>query len=151
MGQKTEYSLVQDKKGAIWDLLLYIPTITVLILIASQLWYSGNQTFTYLLVFMTTVVFFIAFNRIGKTRLMVLPSAPIAFSVSKKGVNLTLKSGKTIDLVKDLRFFADVAGKSIGLVGVDLSGSKHQFVFHKGQFSDTTDFDGSKAQLRMFK
>ena len=151
MGQKTEYSLVQDKKGAIWDLLLYVPTIAVLILIATQLWFSGNQTFTYLLVFMTTIVFFIAFNRIAKTRLMVLPTAPIAFAVSKKGVILTLKNGTKIDLVKDLRFFADVAGKSIALVGVDLGGAKHQFVFHKGQFSDHTDFDGSKAQLKMFK
>jgi len=151
MGQKTKYDLVQDKRGAVWDLLLYVPTLAVLILIASQLWFSGNQGFTYLLVFMTSIIFFIAFNRIAKTRLMILPSAPVAFSVSKKGVNLTLKSGKSIDLVKDLRFFADLAGKSIGLTGVDLAGSKHQFVFHKGQFSDATDFDGSKAQLRMFK
>lgn len=151
MVQKTEYNLIQDKKGAIWDLILYVPTIGVLMLISSQLWYSGNQTFSYMLVFMTTIVFFIAFNRIAKTRLMFLPSAPIAFSVSKKGVNLTLKSGATIDLVKDLRFFADMAGKSIALVGVDLSGSKHQFVFHKGQFSDAADFDGSKAQLKIFK
>jgi len=151
MGQKTEYTLVQDKRGALWDLVLYIPTLAILVLIAFQLWYSGNQNFTYLLVFMASIIFFIAFNRIAKTRLMVLPSSPVAFSVSKKGVSLRLKNGNTVSLVKDLRFFADLAGKSIGLVGVDLGGSKHQFVFHKGQFSDATDFDGSKAQLRMFK
>jgi len=151
MGKKTEYNLVQDKKGAMWDLVLYIPVMIFLIILASKLWFSGNQGFTYLIVFMTTFIFFIAFNRIAKTRLMVLPTAPVAFSVSKKGVTLTLKNGNTIDLVKDLRFFADMAGKSMGLVGVDLAGSKHQFVFHKGQFSDTVEFDGSKAQLRMFK
>lgn len=151
MSKETEYRLVQDKQGAVWDLLLYIPTLAVMLLIAFQLWYSGNQEFTYLLVFMSSIVFFIAFNRIAKTRLMFLPSAPIAFTVSKKGVNLTLKSGTEVSLVKDLRFFADLAGKSIGLVGVDLSGAKHQFVFHRGQFPDAVAFDGSKAQLRMFK
>lgn len=151
MAQETEYQLVQDKRGAIWDLLLYIPTLGVMILIAFQLWFSGNKELTYLLIFMTTIVFFIAFNRIAKTRLMYLPSAPVAFSVSKKGVSLRLKNGTVVSLVKDLRFFADLAGKSIGLVGVDLGGAKHQFVFHRGQFDDDVKFDRSKAQLKMFK
>ena len=151
MGQKTEYSLVQDRKGAIWDLVLYVPTLIVLALVASRLWYGGNQSFTYLLVFMISIIFFIAFNRIAKTRLMILPSSPVAFSVSKKGVSLTLKNGETVELVKGLRFFADIAGKSIGLSGVDLGGTKRQYVFHKGQFSNFSDFDRSKAQLQIFK
>jgi len=151
MPKKTKYDLIQDKKGAVWDLLLYIPTIIVLIIIATQLWYNGNQGFTYVVVFLTSIIFFIAFNRIAKTRLMILPTAPVAFSVSKKGVSLDLKNGDSIELVKDLQFFSDMAGKSIGLVGVDLSGVKKQFVFHKGQFNDPSDFDGSKAQLKIFK
>lgn len=151
MAQETEYRLAQDKRGAIWDLFLYVPTLAVMVLIASQLWFGGNKELTYLLIFMTTIVFFIAFNRIAKTRLMLLPSAPIAFSVSKKGVGVTLKNGGVVSLVKDLRFFADLAGKSIGLVGVDLGGAKHQFVFHRGQFGDDVNFDRSKAQLKMFK
>jgi len=151
MGKKTEYNLVQDKKGAMWDLVLYVPVLVFLVIMASKLYYGGNEWFTYLIIFMATFIFLIAFNRIAKTRLMFLPSAPVAFSVSKKGVSLTLKNGNKVDLVKDLRFFADMAGKSMGLVGVDLAGSKHQFVFHKGQFSNDVDFDGSKAQLRMFK
>lgn len=151
MAQKSDYQLIQDKKGMMWDLILYVPTVAVLILVATQLWYNGNQQLTYLVVFATTFVFLIAFNRIAKTRLMLLPTAPVAFSVSKKGVTLTLKNGNVVELVKDLRFFSDYAGKSFGLTGIDLAGAKQQFVFHKGQFADANEFDGSKAQLRVFK
>lgn len=151
MAKETEYNLQQDKNGMLWDLVLYIPTLIALGLVASKLWFAGNEGFSYLLVFLTTFIFLIAFNRIAKTRLMLLPSAPVKFSVSKKGVSLTLKSGNVIELVKDVRFFTDMAGKSFGLSGVDLSGGKRQFVFHKGQFGSSADFDGSKAQLRVFK
>lgn len=151
MAKETEYTLHQDRKGMMWDLLLYIPTLIALVLVASKLWYGGNERFSYILVFLTTFIFLIAFNRIAKSRMMLLPSAPVKFSVSKKGVTLTLKSGNVIELVKDVRFFTDMAGKSFGLTGIDLSGSKQQFVFHKGQFASQTEFDGSKAQLRIFK
>lgn len=151
MSKETEYVLQQDKKGVMWDLLLYIPTIIALIVVTSKLWYGGNEGFSYLLVFLTTFICLIAFNRIAKTRLMLIPSSPIKFSVSKKGVALTLKNGNVIELVKDVRFFTDMAGKSFGLSGFDLTGSKQQFVFHKGQFISDTEFDGSKAQLRAFK
>ena len=82
---------------------------------------------------------------------MILPSAPVAFSVSKKGVSITQRNGDRISLVKDVRFFSDFAGKSIGLAGVDLNGNKQQYVFHRGQFSSDSQFDSSKAQLRIFK
>ena len=151
MSKKSEYTLMKDKKGVLWDLLLYIPTLLILIMIASKLWFDGNQGFTYLLVFLTTIIFLIGFDRIAKTRLMILPTAPVSFAVSKKGVIITLRNGNTIELVKDLRFFTDFAGRSFGLTGVDLSGAKKQYVFHKGQFSDPSEFEGSKAQLRAFK
>lgn len=151
MSKETEFDLQKDKQGVIWDLVLYIPTLIALIIIASKLWYSGNQSFSYMLVFLTTFIFLIAFNRIFKTRLMLLPSAPVKFAVSRKGVVLTLKNNNVIELIKDVRFFTDTVGKSFGLTGVDLTGKKQQFVFHKGQFLSQTDFDASKAQLRAFK
>ncbi|MDH5728493.1 MAG: hypothetical protein OEZ58_05860 [Gammaproteobacteria bacterium] len=149
--KSSEYLIVQDKKGMVWDLILYIPTLIILALVASQLWYSGNQSFTYLLIFLTTFIFLIAFNRIFKTRLMLLASAPVKLVVSKKAVHLNLKNGDAIDLVKDVRFFADFAGKSFGLVGLDMSGKRKQFVFHKGQFESQSAFDTIKSELRIFK
>lgn len=151
MAKETEYALQQDKKGMMWDLLLYVPTIIALGLVASKLWFDGNEALTYVLVFATTFIFLIAFNRIVKTRLMLIPSSPVKLAVSKKGVTLTLKSGNVVELVKDVRFFTDFAGKSFGLTGLDLSGSKQQYVFHKGQFASDSDFDGTKAHLRVFK
>jgi hypothetical protein len=151
MAKTTEFTLAQDKKGVVWDLLLYIPTLIVLILIASQLWYNDNENFTYLLVFLTTIIFLIGFDRIAKTRLMILPNAPVGLSVSKQSVTVQLKSGNTIELVKDVRFFTDFAGKSFGLTGIDLTGTKKQFVFHKGQFALLDDFENAKSLLRGFK
>ncbi|MDH3325235.1 MAG: hypothetical protein OEM38_00795 [Gammaproteobacteria bacterium] len=151
MASQYDFNLVEDKKGLVWDLVLYVPTIIALIILASKYWYSGDENLAYILVFLTTFIFLIAFNRIFKTRLMMLPSSPVSFSVSKKGVVVDLKSGASVDLVKDVRFFTDMAGKSFGLAGIDLEGAKKQFVFHKGQFIDEQQFDGSKAQLRAFK
>jgi len=151
MAQNVEYELIQDKKGVMWDLMLYIPTLIALSIVASKLWFNGDEGIVYLLVFLITFVFFIAFNRIAKTRLMLLPSAPISFSVSKKRISVTQRNGNTIDLVKDVRFFTDFAGKSFGLTGVDLGGNKQQYVFHKGQFASESEFNDSKAQLRIFK
>ena len=151
MAAKNEFILNEDRKGMIWDLALYIPTLIALLVLASKYWYSGDENITYLLVFLTTFIFLIAFNRIFKTRLMMLPTSPVSFSVSKKGVTIGLKNGDHIELVKDVRFFSDMAGKSFGLSGVDLVGTKKQFVFHKGQFADEKQFDSSKARLRAFK
>jgi len=151
MAKTTEFTLAQDKKGVVWDLLLYIPTLVALIAIASQLWYSGNQGFTYLLIFLTTIIALIGFDRIAKTRLMILPKAPIGLAVSRQSVSIQLRNGSNIELVKNVRFFTDYAGKSFGLSGVDLSGAKKQFVFHKGQFALDDDFEGAKSLLRGFK
>lgn len=145
------FNLQEDRRGLIWDLVLYVPTIIALSILAFKYWYSGDENFSYLLVFLTTFICLIAFNRIFKTRLMILPSSPISFSVSKKSVEIGLKSGSSVELVKDVRFFTDVAGKSFGLTGIDMEGAKKQFVFHKGQFIDEMQFDGSKAVLRAFK
>ncbi len=151
MSKSSRFEFVQDKKGVKWDLLLYIPTLVALVSIAAQFWFNGEQNITYLLVFMTTMIFLIAFNRIAKTRLMILPSSAIALDVSHKSVRLELRNGEAIDMVKDVRFFSDTAGKSIGLSGLDGEGKKQQQVFHKGQFSSESSFSEAKALLRVFR
>lgn len=151
MSKSTRFELVQDIKGVKWDLLLYIPTLIALVSIASQFWFNGEQNITYLLVFMTTMIFLIAFNRIAKTRLMILPSSAIALDVSNKAVRLELKSGEFIEMIKGVRFFSDTAGKSIGLSGLDGEGKKQQQVFHKGQFVNEEVFSEAKALLRVFR
>jgi hypothetical protein len=145
------FNLCQDKKGMYWDLALYIPTVIALISVAFQMWYAGNESFTYLLMFATTFIFLIGFNRIAKTRMMLLASAPVSFVVSKQGVTLTTKSGDEIALATNVRFFSDVAGKSIALSGLDLLGKRQQCVFHRGQFESQSVFEEAKASLRMFK
>ena len=145
------FTFVPDKRGMWWDLALYVPTIVALLSVASQFWYSGNQGFTYLLIFLTTFIALIGFNRVFKTRLMVLPKSPVALCVSKKNVKVSLKNNDELDLAQEIRFFSDMAGKSFGLTGLDLSGKRQQFVFHKGQFANPADFDAVKASLRVFK
>lgn len=147
----SRFELVQDSKGVLWDLVLYIPTFTILLYYASVLWYGNNQPLTYVLVFASTLIFLIAFNRIAKSRLMLLASSAIAFAVSKKGVKLELKSGDSVDLVKDVRFFSDMAGRSFAVSGVDASGKTQKFVFHLGQFPSASSFENAKALLRVFK
>jgi hypothetical protein len=151
MATTSRFELIQDKKGAAWDLALYVPTIIALISVASKLWYSDNQNFTYLLVFLTTLIALIGFNRIAKSRLMIVGSSPIALDVGRHSVNIELRSGSRTELVKEVRFFSDFAGKSFGLTGIDLAGKKASFVFHKGQFASDGAFNDVKALLRVFK
>jgi len=146
----SRYDLVQDKKGACWDLVLYIPTIVFLIMVGTKLWYSGDQNLTYMIAFSTTIITLIGFNRIMKTRLMLLPKAPVALEISKKQVTLELRNGEKSELVKDVKFFSDLAGKSFGLTGCDLAGKRQQYVFHKLQFGTAERFSDAKAVLRAF-
>ena len=149
MAKKIHYELVPDKRGLVWDLLLYIPTVTALALISVNLWYSPNQTWAYLLVFLASFFFVAGLNRV-LGRMLLLPTAPVALSVEKNGVQLTLRNGSQVDLVKDVRFFSDYAGKSFGLTGMDLSGKKRQFVFHRGQFPDESAYKATSDSLRVF-
>lgn len=151
MAEMFRFPLAQDKKGVLWDLVLYIPTFIFLLLYAFKLWSSGNSGFTYVLIFASTLILLMAINRIFKTRLMLFSSSPVALNVSKKGVSLELKNQDSVDLVKDVRFFADFAGKSFGISGLDLSGRTQKFVFHRGQFPDDSMYNDAKARLRIFK
>jgi len=134
-----------------WDLLLYVPTVLALGSFGLKLWYGGQQSWGYLLFFMACFFFIAGANRILGGRLMVLPNAPVSMDVSKKRVLLQLRNGNKIELVKDLRFFSDYAGKSFGLTGLDLSGRKRQYVFHRGQFGGETGFNDLKSILSVYR
>ena len=144
------YSLVRDRRGVIWDALLYIPTVVALFLIALYLWYGPNHTWSYLLVFLGSFFFFVGMNRV-LSRMMVLPSSPIAIEIDKQGVYLNLRDEQRVSLVKDVRFYPDFSGKSFGLSGMDLAGKRHQYVFHKGQYPTLAQFDEIKSQLNVFR
>lgn len=145
------FDLQPDKQGMIWDLLLYIPTVFFLLMLAFKLWYTSYQTLTYVLLFSSTFFTLYAGNRILKTRLMTLPTAPVSIELMKDRVRLGLRSGATVDLVKDVRFYPDFAGKSFALVGHDLSDKVQKHVFHRGQFSDESMFKDARSHLDVYR
>ncbi len=151
MSKVDSYRLAPDKRGAIWDALLYIPVVLLLASYAVKTWYSGDQTFAYILVFLASFIFLIGANRILGTRLMLLPASPRGLELAKKSVVVTVKGGGRVELVKGLRYYPDYAGKSFGLVGMDLSGKKRQYVFHRGQFERENDFKDLRSQLSVHK
>ena len=144
------FDLSQDRKGMMWDLLLYIPTVVALLSVAAQFWYSDNSNLAYLLVFLASFFCIAGANRILKTRLMILPSAPVAIEVEKAFARLVLRNGKSVELVKELKFYSDYAGRTFGLTGLDNSGQRLQFVFHKGQFLSQQDYQTIQDKLRKF-
>ncbi len=151
MAKEASYRLIQDKKGMLWDALLYIPTVIALFSIGLKLWFSPNQTWAYVLFFMASFFFLIGANRILSSRLMLLPSAPVALDVSQQQVSIELHSGERITLVKDVRYYPDYAGKSFGLSGMDVSGKRRQFVFHRGQFAAPSQFEDLRSLLSVYK
>lgn len=144
----TQFELVRDRKGMIWDLLLYIPTVIALGSIATSFWYSDAHNMGYLFFFLTCFFFMVGFNRVLKTRLMLLPSAPISLKTGEQSLGLVQRNGIQIDLVKNLRYYPDYSGKSFGISGLDGSGKQLQFVFHKGQFADLAQFESAQTHLK---
>lgn len=125
----------------LWDLLLYVPTVTALLSMAAKFWYGGDANLAYLLLFLGSFFFMTGANRILKTRLMILPSAPVAIEVNDKhSVGLGLRNGERLDLVADLRFYPDYSGRTFGIAGLDGVGRRMQFVFHKGQFPSAQEY-----------
>ena len=151
MAKAHVYELAQDRKGVMWDMLLYVPTVLFLCSIGLKLWYSPNKGWAYLLFFMASFFFIAGANRILSSRLMLMPNSPHHLEVAKEAITVGLKGGNKVQLVKDLRYFPDYAGKSFGLTGMDLSGQKRQFVFHKGQFSDEGVFRDLRSVLAVYK
>lgn len=140
-------NLVPDKKGVMWDLLLYIPTVLFLALLATKFWYEGSKDFAYLLAFLASFFFLAGSSRILKTRLMVIGSAPVAIDAGKAGVTIAFRSGSEVSLLKQIKRYGDYAGKSFGLSGLDGRGGRQQFVFHKNQFASPSDYDAIQKAL----
>ncbi len=149
MAKSEQYNLSRDKSGVIWDLLMYIPTVGGLGVGAFIFWYKPNHGLAYLLFFLSCFFFYQGLHRILE-RLMVLPSSPVSLDVSKQGVSLSLRNGDAVDLVKNVRYFSDYAGKSFGLTGMDAAGGQRKYVFHKGQFSSQTEYQSIGALLKPF-
>jgi hypothetical protein len=104
------------------------------------------------LFFFLTCFFFIAgFNRVFKTRLMLLPSAPISLKVAEQSIGLVLRNGAQVDLVKNLRYYSDYADKSFGITGLDGEGKQLQFVFHRGQFATVDQYKSAQDMLKRHK
>jgi hypothetical protein len=148
MTEVAQFDLVQDHKGVAWDLLLYVPTVVALASIATSFWYGDDHNMGYLFFFLTCFFFIAGFNRIFKTRLMLLPSSPISLRIGEQSVGLLQRNGAQVDLVKNLRYYPDYAGKSFGISGMDGTGQQMQFVFHKGQFATADQCSSAQEMLK---
>lgn len=150
IAEKMQFELVQDRKGMAWDLLLYIPTVVALASISASFWYGDDHNMGYLFFFLTCFFFIAGFNRVFKTRLMLLPSAPVCLKVGEQSLGLVQKNGVQVDLVKNLRYYADYAGKSFGISGLDGAGKQLQFVFHRGQFASVDQYGTAQKALKQY-
>lgn len=139
--KNTRYNLHQDRTGMYWDLLLYVPTVGAILTVALFGWYDKNSSLAYLMVFLASFFLIAGANRILKTRLMVLGSAPVSLEVRRDEVTITLKNQKTIDLLKEVKLYSDLSGKTFGLSGLNAQGMKEQFIFHRGQFALNQEFE----------
>jgi hypothetical protein len=147
MSAVRQYALRRDKNGALWDLLLYVPTVVALASIAVKLWFGDDRSLAYLLAFLASFFFIVGANRVLKTRLMLLPAAPVRIDIDTDAVSVLRRDGVAVDLVKDQRVYGDLAGRSFGLTGLNRSGQRLQFVFHRAQFADDAAFAGIRESL----
>lgn len=131
-----------------WDLLLYVPTVTALLSISAKFWYGDDTNLAYLLAFLGSFFFIAGASRILKTRLMILPSAPVAIETDGKLASILLRSNKRVELVQGWRYYSDYAGRTFGLTGMDSNGHQRQYIFHKGQFSSEQDYQAAQNILR---
>jgi hypothetical protein len=145
-----QFNLVPDQKGVVWDLLLYVPTVIALASIATSFWFSEDHTLGYLFYFMTCFFVIAGVNRIFKTRLMLFPTSPILIAVADQSIELKQKNGVQLNLIKNIRYYSDYAGKSFGISGLDGSGKQLQFVFLKGQFGSAEKFEAAQLNLKKF-
>ena len=145
----THFNLVQDRKGMMWDLLLYVPTVVALLSMVLKFWYGGDVSLAYLFSFLASFFFIAGANRILKTRLMLLPTAPIAIEIGKEVTRIIMRNGEKVELVKDLRIYADYSGRSFGLAGLNKLDERLQFVFHKGQFSSLKAYQAIQEMLKI--
>ncbi len=143
-----QFALLADRRGALWDLLLYVPTVVALASIAAKLWYGGEQVSAYGLAFLASFFFLVGANRILKTRLMLLPSAPVRLAIGPGAVTVVARDGNAVDLVKNQKVYADLAGRSFGISGLDGRGQRLLFVFHRAQFADDASYAAAQDAIR---
>ncbi|MDQ6988043.1 MAG: hypothetical protein Q9M25_09590 [Mariprofundaceae bacterium] len=144
--QEVQCELHADKAGVIWDLVLYVPTVGFLLLWGLKMWYAGGDQLVigYGLMFLGSFFFMVGGGRVMR-RLLLHPKAAVALDINRQRVKMKLKSGLSESLMKDIRFFPDHAGKSFGLTGMDATGIKRQYVFHRKQFNEDDFMDVVKA------
>jgi hypothetical protein len=147
MSAVRQFPLRADSRGAIWDLLLYVPTVVALAFWSATTWFAGDHSLAYLLAFLASFFFLVGANRVLKTRLMVLPAAPVRIDVDTGSVAVLQRNGTTVELVKDQRVFGDMAGRSFGLTGLNRTGKRLEYVFHRGQFIDDAAYTGIREAL----
>jgi hypothetical protein len=143
------FELSQDRKGVTWDAMMYVPTVAGLGTGAFIFWYDQNQGLAYLLFFLACFFFYQGVHR-ALGRMLILPQSPVSLDISKQRVSLVMRNGETVELIKNVRYFSDHAGKSFGLTGMDMMGAKRQYVFHKGQFADEAAFGKVGDALKVF-
>jgi hypothetical protein len=137
----TRFDLLPDHKGAVWDLLLYVPTVLALGSVGAKLWFGHDQSLAYLLSFLACFFTLVGGNRVLKTRLLLLPSAPVRLIVDADQVHVVSRQGSTVSLLKAHKLYDDLAGKSFGLAGLNAEGKRLSFVFHLANFADEAAFD----------
>ena len=148
MATTKRFELRADRRGAIWDLLLYVPTVVALASVGAKLWFGEDRALAYVLTFLASFFFIVGANRILKTRLMLLPSAPIRVDVDVDSVSIVQRGGASADLVKEQRVYGDFAGRSFGISGLDRQGRRLQFVLHRGQFANDAAFAALQEALK---
>ena len=151
MAEQARYTLSPDRKGMVWDLLLYVPTVAILAMIGLKLWYGANHELAYVLFFLASFFFIAGASRILKTRLMLVSTAPVALDIGAGRARLELRSGEHVDLIKDLRYYTDTQGKSFALTGTDVLGRRQQYIFHRGQFAGATAFAEINTLLKIYQ
>ena len=140
MSMGTRYTLSRDYQGMYWDALLYVPTVSALSIFALSSWYDNKTSVAYLLGFLACFFLIAGANRILTTRLMWLPSAPVAIETRSGAADVILKSGEIIRLRRDLKLYRDGSRRSFGLTGLCEQGKRRQFIFHRGQFRQDSEF-----------
>lgn len=132
-----------------WDLLLYVPTVVALLSMVAKFWYGGDVSLAYLFSFLASFFFIAGANRILKTRLMLLPTAPIAIEIGEQATRIIMRNGENVELVKNIRLYADYSGRSFGLAGLDKLDQRMQYVFHKGQFPSMKDYQAIQERYKV--
>jgi hypothetical protein len=148
MAAMQRYALAPDRRGAVWDLLLYVPTVVALASFGAKLWFGGDRAPAYLLCFLASFFFLIGANRVLKTRLILLPSAPAAIELDGDCLTVVRRDAARVDLVKEQKVYADFAGRSFGVSGLDRGGRRLQFVFHRGQFAQEGAYGALQQALQ---